>query len=47
LAEMVLKIFNQPEKYQEDPKQIARQFNPQANAAAYERLYQALLAELN
>ncbi|HBY09068.1 MAG TPA: glycosyltransferase family 1 protein [Chloroflexi bacterium] len=46
LAEAILKIFAHPENYAGDPPAIERQFSPQANAAAYEDLYQELMKEL-
>jgi glycosyltransferase involved in cell wall biosynthesis len=46
LADAIIKIFAHPENYLGDPPAIARQFSPQANAAAYEDLYQELLEEL-
>jgi glycosyltransferase involved in cell wall biosynthesis len=46
LADAILKIVSHPENYAGDPPAIARQFSPQANAAAYEDLYQELFDEL-
>jgi glycosyltransferase involved in cell wall biosynthesis len=46
LAEAMLEIFDQPEKYIGDPAQIARQFDPQTNAGAYEAMYKQLQASL-
>lgn len=46
LGEAIIKIFAHPENYAGDPPAVARQFSPQANAVAYEELYQALLEEL-
>jgi glycosyltransferase involved in cell wall biosynthesis len=46
LADAIIKIFSHPENYIGDPPAIGRQFSPQANAAAYEDLYQELLEEL-
>lgn len=46
LADAILKIVSNPEIYAGDPPAIARQFSPQANAAAYEDLYQELFDEL-
>jgi len=43
LADAVLKIFDYPERYAGDPGAIAQQFDPQTNAAAYEKLYTELL----
>jgi glycosyltransferase involved in cell wall biosynthesis len=42
LAEALLKIFDSPEQYRGDPVEVARTFDPQTNAAAYEKLYQEL-----
>lgn len=46
LAEAILKIFEDPDRYAGDPAAIKRQFDPNTNAAAYETLYQELLGEL-
>ena len=46
LSDAIIKIFDHPENYSGDPPAIARQFSPQANAAAYEDLYQELMEEL-
>jgi len=46
LADAILKIVSNPENYEGNPPAIARQFSPQANAAAYEDLYQELFDEL-
>ncbi len=46
LAEAILKIFDHPEAYYGDPKAIANQFKPQANAAAYEKIYYDLKSAL-
>jgi glycosyltransferase involved in cell wall biosynthesis len=46
LAEAILRIFDHPEKYAGDTAAVARQFDPQTNAAGYEALYQSLLEEL-
>jgi len=46
LADAILRIVSSPEKYAGDPPAIARQFSPQANAAAYEDLYQELMEAL-
>ncbi|MFO8035798.1 MAG: glycosyltransferase family 4 protein [Anaerolineales bacterium] len=42
LADGILKVLDHPQEYQGDPEEIAQRFDPQANAAAYERLYQEL-----
>jgi glycosyltransferase involved in cell wall biosynthesis len=46
LADAIIKIFSHLEDYAGDPPAISRQFSPQANAAAYEDLYQELIDEL-
>ncbi len=46
LGEAIIKIFAHPENYAGDPPAVARQFSPQANAVAYEELYQTLMEEL-
>jgi glycosyltransferase involved in cell wall biosynthesis len=46
LAEALLDIFANPGAYQGDPDSVAEQFDPQRNAAAYERLYLELMQEL-
>ncbi len=43
LAEAIIKIIADPEKYAGNPAEVARTFDPQTNAAAYERLYRELL----
>ncbi len=43
LADAILKIVNDPEKYHRDGKEIAEMFNPLVNAAAYQELYSSLL----
>ncbi len=39
LAEAILKILKEPEKYLREGKEVAEIFDPLANAAAYEKLY--------
>lgn len=46
LAKAMLKILAHPEDYQGDPEEIARTFSPDANAGAYERVYQELMQVL-
>ena len=46
LAEAIIKIVSHPEAYAGDPEAVARQFDPQVNAAAYEQLYTELMGEL-
>jgi len=43
LAEAILKIVKEPEKYFREGKEVADLFDPLVNAAAYERLYTSLL----
>ncbi len=42
LADAILKIVNDPEKYHRDGKEIAEMFDPLVNAAAYQELYASL-----
>ena len=46
LAESIIRIVSQPEKYQGSPAEVEKQFDPLVNAAAHERIYQVLLEEL-
>ena len=43
LAEAILKIFSEPEKYHRPGKEIADLFDPLVNAAAYQALYARVL----
>lgn len=43
LAEAILKVVNNPERYYRPGKEIADQFDPLVNAAAYQALYTSLL----
>jgi glycosyltransferase involved in cell wall biosynthesis len=43
LAEAILKIVSQPEKYLRPQQEVSKLFDPIRNAAAYERLYSNLL----
>jgi glycosyltransferase involved in cell wall biosynthesis len=43
LAKAILMIVKEPDKYLRDEKEVAKQFDPLVNAAAYERLYSGLL----
>jgi len=43
LAEAVLKIVSNPEKYQRPGEEVAELFDPMVNAAAYQELYTRLL----
>jgi glycosyltransferase involved in cell wall biosynthesis len=47
LAEAILKIVEDPEKYHRDGKDIADQFDPLVNAKAYQVLYASLLEGLS
>lgn len=46
LAEAILKIVNRPQDYRNDPELIKERFKPQANAFAYEKIYQDLKNQL-
>jgi len=46
LAEAIIRIVSRPEDYAGDPEAVARTFDPQTNAAAYEELYRELLEKL-
>lgn len=45
LADAMIAIFSDPEKYQGDPEAIRQQFDPVTNAKTYLRLYKELSAE--
>jgi glycosyltransferase involved in cell wall biosynthesis len=45
LAEGILKVLENPGQYRGDPAAIAHQFSAEANAMAYERLFETLLRE--
>ncbi len=45
LAAALLKVLQNPEAYRGDPEEVARRFSPDANAAAYERLFERLLQQ--
>ena len=45
LAEALLDIFAEPDRYRRDPLEIARPYNPDSVAAEYERLFERLLAK--
>jgi len=47
LAKGILKILANPDDYRGNPKDVARTFAPDTNAAAYERMYQDLMQELH
>ncbi len=42
LAAEVKKVLSHPERYQGNPREVSRQFDPVTNAAAYEDLYRRL-----
>ncbi len=46
LAEALIKVLSNPENYRGDPEEIARRFSPAQTAAAYEALFNQLLAEV-
>ncbi len=46
LAEALIKVLSHPENYRGDPEEIARRFSPAQTAAAYEALFNQLLAEV-
>lgn len=43
LAEGVLRVLDNPEKYRRDPVEIARTYNPDSVAAEYEKLFERLM----
>ena len=43
LARAILAILNDPTRYRGDSLEVARRFSPDANAAAYEKVYKELL----
>jgi len=43
LADAILAILDQPEMYRGDPGRVVQMFHPEANAAAFEALFQELL----
>jgi glycosyltransferase involved in cell wall biosynthesis len=45
LAEALLDIFAEPDRYRGDPLEIARPYNPDSVAAEYEGLFERLLAK--
>jgi glycosyltransferase involved in cell wall biosynthesis len=46
LAQAVMRVLAQPQRYRGDPKSVASQFNPLSNASAYENLYRELIEEM-
>lgn len=47
LAEAIIKIVSQPEKYQGSQEEIQNSFDPLVNAAAYETIYKELRGDLS
>lgn len=47
LADAIIKLVSQPEKYQGSPEEIANTFDPLVNAAAYETIYKELRGDLS
>jgi glycosyltransferase involved in cell wall biosynthesis len=45
LADAILKIFSNPEKYKGNPPEIIRRYDPDTIAAEYEKMFNLLLAE--
>ena len=45
LAEAILKIVDEPEKYHRDGREVAEMFDPLVNAGAYQALYAGLLED--
>jgi glycosyltransferase involved in cell wall biosynthesis len=45
LADAIIRIFSQPEKYQGSPGEVAKLFDPLANARSYVNIYQELLGD--
>jgi glycosyltransferase involved in cell wall biosynthesis len=43
LAEGILKVLDQPQKYRRDPVEIARSYDPDSVAAEYEKLFEKLM----
>jgi glycosyltransferase involved in cell wall biosynthesis len=46
LAEALLKIFDQPDRYSGDPQGVAERFDPLHNARAYQTMYREIEEEL-
>jgi glycosyltransferase involved in cell wall biosynthesis len=46
LAESLVSIFDEPDKYSGDPEAVARQFSPDNNALEYEILYKRIMEEI-
>lgn len=47
LAEAVLDIFDHPRHYRGDPEKVIEMFHPDTNVAAFEQLFESLLAQLD
>jgi glycosyltransferase involved in cell wall biosynthesis len=47
LAQAVLDIFDHPENFRGDPDKVIEMFHPDTNAAAFELLFETLLAQLD
>jgi hypothetical protein len=43
LAESILEVLNEPERFKSDPLAIARLYAPDSVAAEYEKLFRSLL----
>ena len=46
LAQAVLDVFEQPENYRGDPEKVIEMFHPDTNVAAFEGLFETLLAQM-
>lgn len=47
LAQGVLDVLDQPQNFRGDPEKVIEMFHPDTNAAAFEKLFQTLLARLS
>jgi glycosyltransferase involved in cell wall biosynthesis len=47
LAQAVLDIFDRPENYRGDPEKVIEMFRPDTSAAAFEQLFETLLARMD
>jgi glycosyltransferase involved in cell wall biosynthesis len=45
LADAIIRIFSHPEEYQGSPSEVAKLFDPLANARSYANIYQELLGD--
>jgi glycosyltransferase involved in cell wall biosynthesis len=43
LAEGILQVLDEPQKYRRDPVEIARSYDPDSIAAEYEKLFEKLM----